>query len=309
MNLSLAFLSLLLPLTTQPPDSSQVLRLNDLGYFEARGLNILVFNNWYNDLFSDSKISGIEIIHHGVRTATNGDVRLNPTPEQWDPIPEFVERKVNRDTKSIQALLRYPAYDFSYSVKAEAQDAGIDISVVLEKPIPQSLEGQAGFNLEFLPSAYFKKAYLIDGRSGFFPLYPDGPMERTNSGSIEPKPIASGKTLVLSPEDPARRVTIRSFSGELMLYDGRNKAQNGWFVVRSSLPSKKSGTVMRWFLTANMIPGWTRSPVIAYSQVGYHPHQKKVAVIELDKNDHPLPTARLLRVRRAERRKKSSNQK
>ena len=56
------------------------------GYFEKQGLNVLVFNNWYNDNFSDSKISGIEIIHHGIRTATNGDVRLNPTPEQWDPI-------------------------------------------------------------------------------------------------------------------------------------------------------------------------------------------------------------------------------
>jgi endoglucanase len=294
--LTLTFLSLLAPLTNQPADSSQTLRLNDLGYFETRGLNILVFSNWYNDLFSDSKISGIEIIHHGVRTATNGDVRLNPTPEQWDPIPGFVERKISRDAQTIEAFLRYPAYDFSYSVKAESRDGGIAISVVLEKPLPRALEGMAGFNLEFLPSAYFRKAFLIDGRTGFFPLYPGGPMERTNSGLVEPKPVASGSTLVLAPEDPSRRVTIRSISGELMLYDGRNKAQNGWFVVRSILPPKRSGTVIRWLLTANTIPGWTRPPMIAYSQVGYHPDQKKVAVIELDKSDHPLPTARLLRV-------------
>lgn len=61
--------------------------INSLNYFEKRGLNVFVFNNLYNGLFSDSKISGIEIIHHEVRTATNGDVRLSPTPEQWDPIP------------------------------------------------------------------------------------------------------------------------------------------------------------------------------------------------------------------------------
>jgi endoglucanase len=36
--------------------------------------------------------------------------------------------------------------------------------------------------------------------------------------------------------------------------------------------------------------------MIAHSQVGYHPKQKKVAVIELDKNDTPLKTARLLKV-------------
>ena len=28
---------------------------------------------------------------------------------------------------------------------------------------------------------------------------------------------------------------------ELMLFDGRNLAQNGWFVVRSLLPSGKTG--------------------------------------------------------------------
>ena len=36
--------------------------------------------------------------------------------------------------------------------------------------------------------------------------------------------------------------------------------------------------------------------MIAYSQVGYHPNQNKVAVIELDKNDIPFKKARLLKV-------------
>ena len=57
--------------------SQSQLRLNDLGYFETRGLNVLVFNNWYDGYFSDAKISGIELIHHDVRTVTNGDVRLS----------------------------------------------------------------------------------------------------------------------------------------------------------------------------------------------------------------------------------------
>jgi len=36
--------------------------------------------------------------------------------------------------------------------------------------------------------------------------------------------------------------------------------------------------------------------MIAYSQLGYHPKQKKVAVIEFDKNDSPLNSALLLKV-------------
>ncbi len=277
--------------------TSDALKLNDLDYFQTRGFNVMVFSNWYDvNFFDDSKLSGVEIIHHEVRTATNGDIRLNPTPEQWDPIPEFVERKVDKQNNSIEAFLTYPDYDFDYTIKAEAHNRGILLSVTLEKPLPPALIGRAGFNLEFLPAAYFEKTYLMDSTSGLFPLYPGGPMAVDKSGTTEPKPIATGKTLVLAPEDPARHIIIKAKDCDLLLFDGRNKAQNGWFVVRSLLPQGKSGKVIEWFLTANTTPDWTRPPVIAHSQVGYHPNQNKVAVIELDKNDTPLPSARLLKI-------------
>src|SRR5690606_19478136 len=74
-----------------PALAKDTLVLNDKDYFEKPGLNVLVFSNWYDGLFSDSKTSGVEIIHHGDRTVTNGDVRLNATPEQWDMTPMFKE--------------------------------------------------------------------------------------------------------------------------------------------------------------------------------------------------------------------------
>lgn len=42
---------------------------------------------------------------------------------------------------------------------------------------------------------------------------------------------------------------------------------------------------MQWSVKVNTIPDWIREPVILHSQLGYHPNQKKVVVIELDKND------------------------
>lgn len=270
--------------------------LNDSSYFEKPGLNVLVFSNWYNGYFSDSKMSGVEIIHHGVRTVTNGDVRLQPTPEQWDPIPQFVDRSVDRENSTITASLKYPDYNFSYNIKAVPNEDGIVIRVILDEPLPEKLEGRAGFNLEFLPSAYFEKTYLMDGNGGTFPLYPSGPMEVRSNGNVQPKPIARGSNLVLAPEDPQRRITINGLNNELMLYDGRNKAQNGWYVVRSLIPSDKAGEVIKWQLKANTIPNWKRKPVITHSQVGYHPEQNKTAVIELDKNDAPLPNATLFKV-------------
>jgi hypothetical protein len=91
-------------------------------------------------------------------------------------------------------------------------------------------------------------------------------------------------------------VTITSSEAELNLYDGRSKAQNGWFVVRSLLPAGKTGRVLEWSLSASVLPDWSRAPVIAHSQVGYHPEQKKVAVIELDTHAEPRVPARLYRV-------------
>ena len=81
------------------------LTINDREYFEKPGFNLLVFSSAYDGLFSDAKISGVEIIHHGLRTATNGDVRLHATPEQWDINPVLKERKINRDEQSIEAFL------------------------------------------------------------------------------------------------------------------------------------------------------------------------------------------------------------
>jgi hypothetical protein len=55
---------------------------------EKRGLNVLVFTNEYNGMFFDEKTAGVEIIHHGVRTATGGAVRLRPHARAVGPDPE-----------------------------------------------------------------------------------------------------------------------------------------------------------------------------------------------------------------------------
>ena len=293
----------------------QKLKLNDLGYFETPGVNVLVFSNEYNGMFFDEKTAAIEIIHHGVRTSTGGAVRLQNTPEQWDLIPKVVDRKIDKDNNSIEVTLRYEEFDFDSRVVVTGKEKGIAISVLLDQPVPEKLKGRAGFNMEFLPVAYFEKSYLIDERPGAFPLYPAGETnmepdskkihqyeghntfdDRGRGEFINPHPLATGRTIILAPEDPERYVKIQSENSDLMLFDGRNLAQNGWFIVRSLLPSDRSGDVLNWYVEPNAIPGWKRSPVIAFSQVGYHPGQEKVAVIELDNRDEPLETASLYKV-------------
>ncbi|MDR2125284.1 MAG: glycoside hydrolase family 9 protein [Prevotellaceae bacterium] len=275
---------------------SKELTLNDSLYFEKHGFNVLVFSNMYDNLFDDSKISALEIIHHGVRTATNGDVRLNPTPGQWDPIPKFVDRKVDKENRRIEVTLNYAAYDFQYTLVAEAKGDGLHFGVHADKPLPEALAGVAGLNIELVPPVFWGTSYIMDGKYGIFPTSPADNMTFIN-GQVEPTPMSAGKKIEIAPENPLKHLSIRLVEGaDLMLFDGRNKQQNGTFVVRTLLPTGKTGKIAEWFITGESVAEWIRTPVVSYSQAGYHPAQAKLAVVELDKNDKPLSSISLWKI-------------
>lgn len=295
--------------------NAQDLKLNDREYFERQGVNVLVFSNNFNGGFNDEKNSGIEIIHHGVRTVQGGAVRLSNTPEQWDLVPKTISRKVDRDKNSIEVSMRYDDYDFDSRVVVTAKGKAVEISVWLDKPVPEKLAGEAGLNIEFLPSQYWLKTYSVDGRLGRLPRYatsqtitrPNSEKPRQFKGFktyddrgtnrfVDPLPIETGHQITLATDQPERMISISS-DAELKLYDGRMLAQNGWFVLRSVLPKDKTGKVLSWTVEPHAIPGWIREPNIGFSHVGYIPDQPKVAVIELDKNDTPQATASLMRIK------------
>jgi hypothetical protein len=267
--------------------SNSDLHLTQQDVLETHGLNVLLFHNSYHRVFGDQKMSGLEIILHDQRIATNGDVRLSPTPEQWDPIPDFKERKRGSVADEITASCEYPKEDFAYRIDMRPEPGGFRVSVQLDKPLPAKLDGKAGFNLEFLPSFYFGKSYLAGNTPGVFPRHSDDPMQRNAEGITEPLPLATASRITLAPEDAKTRVSIASDSGPIMMFDGRDKAQNGWFVLRTLIPAGKTGDVVVWHVHPNMIAGWVRQPVIGYNQVGYTPAREKVSVLELD----PLFTA------------------
>ena len=147
------------------------LRLNELEYFETRGVNVLVYSNLFTGGFNDEKDSGLEIIHHGVRTAQGGAIRLNNTPEQWDLVPATPEHTVRPEDNAIEVKLRFEDYDFDSRLVVTGEGQAVRIDVYLDEPVPAALEGDAGFNLEFLPSQYWNKTYLVDGQAQRFPRY------------------------------------------------------------------------------------------------------------------------------------------
>ena len=257
----------------------------------------------------------MEMIFHGQRIATNGDVRLMPTPEQWDLVATLKGRNADQANNRLTAALAFPAFDLSYTLEVAAEPGGVKVSINLDKPLPEKLAGRAGFNLEFLPSIYMGKAYLVDGtKAGIFPRTPDDSMVKVlplagepkkayyledwdkAKGYTQPLPFAEGKSITLAIDDALARVNVKSDTSNLMLFDGRNRAQNGWFVLRSLIPSGKTTGAIVWHIRPDVIPNWTRPPMIAHSQVGYAPGFSKVAVLELDPKYDGPKTAKVLRL-------------
>ena len=293
---------------------AQSLKLNDLGYFEARGTNVLVYNNLYNGSFYDEKFAGLEIIQRGERISTGGGIRLMNTPEQWDIFGVVSPRRIDRSENSVEVTLTYEDYGFAPRLKVLPKDKGVLVQVWLDKPVPEELVGKAGMNLEFFPASYFGKNYLVDGFARILPKFPMHDTEvhpvsekipqyfgestfddRGRGDFLVPLPLSTGHRIVMAPEDDALRVGVTS-DLEISIFDGRHLAQNGTFVLRSFLPGGKTGKVLEWYLEPSISNGWVRPANIGFSQVGYTPAQKKVAVVELDKNDAPAKTGRLLRV-------------
>lgn len=285
------------------------------GYLRGRGVSAMLYSDTYSPIFFDQKDSALQIILHGHRIATDGSVRLLPTPEQWDRIPRILSRKADAKRERLTATMAYPSYHLKYHVIVSAEPGGMRVTVNLAKPLPARLVGKAGFNLDFLPSIYMDKAYVVDHKVyGTLPRYPENRMISVPPKSGAPKrpwyveqwhrardytqplPFASGKSITLAASDPLDRITITSDSGALQLFDGRNKAQNGWFVVRTLIPAGKTKNAVVWHIHPHYIAHWTRPPMIAHSQVGYASKFRKIAIISLDPHFHAPKTAKLLRL-------------
>lgn len=289
------------------PRKAPPLKLVRAGYFSRPGLDVMAFSDFY----PEGHQGGVTVVQHGVRVAANGDERLEPAPGQWQPVPKLVERQVDEKKQVISAALKfpdeardrkgfnpivYPDLTLAYSVRVMPEGEGVKVVVDLDEPLPEAWVGQVGFNLELFPGAYFGKSFEAEGVVGRFPRQLNGPMSIDDDKRYHSAALASGKHLVVAPEDPALRMSIKADGSTLTLLDGRAEHNNGWFIVRSLLKPNRTEGALTWRILPHTIGGWMDEAEIHLSQVGYHPDQKKVAVIELDRRDRSLKEALLYKI-------------
>jgi endoglucanase len=284
------------------------LKINDQEYLEMRGLNVMLAHDFY----PESHQGGVGIIQNGIRVATNGDLRLEPAPGQWQPVPKVGERQVDREKNEISVRMEYPDeaknrtgfnpieypdLEFSYNLKIIPQGKAFKIIVDLDEALPEEWIGKVGMNIEFFPGYLFGKSYYMDDQFGIFNLQANGPGFIDEDGQFQLEPMATGKELVIAPATPQQTLTIQNMKGNaLQLIDGRAQHSNGWFIVRSLVPAGATTNAIEWLITPTALEDYIYEPVVQVSQVGYHPAQEKIAVIETDKHDTNPKEAKLLRV-------------
>ena len=309
-SLILITLTLLIPITIslgQTEVSKSGLAINDQGYYEFENLNFMVFDDFY----PEGHQGGITIIQNGNRVAANGDVRLEPTPGQWSPIPKLGKRvtdknkgivKVNlwfpdssRDRKGFNPIV-YPDLKLRYSIKTEAIGNSLKLTVDLEEPLPEDWVNKVGFNLEIFPGYLFGEHYIIDEITGIFPRQSNGPIKIDAQRNLQAVPMAEGKQIIIAPGNKEKELKIISNKNNLQLFDGRGLYNDGWFVLRSTIPAGFTKNVVEWIISPTIIYGWRYKPVIQLSQIGYHPKQNKVAVIELDKLTDKIESISLIKI-------------
>jgi hypothetical protein len=299
------FILLILILHIRIP--AQELAINNDEYFEMPGLNVMVFY----DIYPEGHQGAVGIIQNGTRVATNGDIRLEPTPGQWQPIPKVGERQVfpenneirvtcsypdeSRDRKGFNPIY-YPGLEFDYDVRVFGEGKKFRIVVDLKKPLPEEWIGKVGFNLELFPGLLFGKSWYMDGQSGIFPLQANGPMQKDADGNWQAFPMAEGKKLTIAPDIPGQTMIITSLKSDIQLLDGRFYHNNGWFVVRSEIPSGATNSAVEWVVEPKVVDDFKQSPVVHVSQVGYHIDQHKIATVELDKSETTVSPVSLIRL-------------
>ncbi len=298
----------LLALSAIHLNAQKQMHLNDKGYLEYRGVNVMLAQDFY----PEGHQGGVGVIQNGLRVATNGDLRLDATPGQWSPIPKVGGHSIDKATQTIRVQMHYPNEDmdrhgfnpiiypdlhFSYSVRVVPVGKSFKIIIDLDSALPEAWYDKVGFNFELFPGALFGKSYYMDHTFGIFPRQANTQNYVDGAGETQVTPMAIGNMLTVAPEAALQTMTIENLNrNQLQLIDGRGKYNNGWFVVRSLVAKGKTKGAIEWLVTPNAVEGWMSKPVVQVSQIGYHPNQKKIAVIELDAHDKSKLNTSLLRI-------------
>ena len=273
------------------------------------GVNVMLAHDYY----PEGHQGGVGIIQNGLRVATNGDIRLDRTPGQWQPVPKVGKRVVDKASGEISLRAEYPDESknrkgfnpvdypdlrFAYTVRVRPEGEAFRILVDLEQPLPEEWIGRVGFNMELFPGILFGKTFATESASRHLPAAGERPRHARREGRVPDRPARHGeaagdRTGVRPPADDDRgrdgrrararrrprtaqqRLVRRPLAGR----EGRDEGRGG--VARDA--ARHPG------LRLGLPPSRSR-------RSGYHPKQQKWAIVELDARDTRRPPVVVSRI-------------
>lgn len=247
------------------------------GYFETPGFTFLVYHNDY----IVGKRGGLQMFLHGKRVMDAGELvcstGLGPLLDY--SAKNIGERDVDEQSRTSTMRGKFLPVDIDYSLMCRTDGSSIILTVDFDKTIDWAKIANFMLKFEIYPNEYKYKTYRSGDTFDYFP-------ERFMGKEML---IPGAEKIQIAPEDDLRAFAIEAVENcVLSLMDGRGRANHAGYTVFATLTHRSPSKRFTVKITPRIDPNWQREPVIQVSQLGYHPKQRKQAVLELDPRTTPI---------------------
>lgn len=260
---------------TASADSS--IFLNAKEYFAGPGFAFLLFHNQY----LGGMQGGLQMILNGERILESGDLYLVPRKGAQAPGLHALRRVVDRKAGEAKVFGEIEGWDTGYRLVCRTDGRQIFIRLQLDGSLDPQRVREAGLQIYIYPKSYFSQACTSDAGSCIFP-------RQYGTRTVL---LGGAHQLHIAPSHPLLAFTVSRADGILNLLDNRQRSPQPWFSFEAPLSAQS--TTLEIAIEPRIQPQWRRPPVVAVSQVGYHPNQTKRAVLELDPRDEVRGDVRL----------------
>jgi hypothetical protein len=158
-----------------------------------------------------------------------------------------------------------------YKVNIISEGKSIDIQIELEQSVDWEKIEEIAFRIEIYPEEYDYKTFNGGGISDYF-------YEQHMGRRIL---IPKAEKINIAPEDPQRNMIFEGENVTLSLRDERRDLNVSGYMLFASLKKESEKKSFSLKIFPSIDPDWTKEPIIQISQIGYHPAQKKIAILEV----------------------------
>jgi len=262
------------------------------GYLKSPQMSVLTFHNEY----AVGKQGGIEFILRNYRLISNGNMYIeyigaNNKSIRLFPDPIFDEIEYSSNSVVMPFEVEEPRMKYNLRVDL-LDDTEAQVTIELKEVENNNID-RLYFQMEFYPEVYKGQPYFSDSDTGFFPHEFQSKIIKPGDTQL-PVPFAKGEKFSFSPGNTNTGCVISSDGTTMEMLDYRLYARREWFVLQAPIVPEINKPV-QLKVTFPSVNNYQKQPVISYSRNGYHPNQKKQAVIELD-NGQETGAVSLLRV-------------